>query len=65
MKMPIYKPVTVTGGWSILATMNGMSFPRGSRLIVQPEQHGMGSGPPREEQGTIYQKEGMEGKQKP
>ena len=46
--------------------MNDRSFPEGSRLTVQPEQHGIGSKPPTEQQGMIYQKqrEGIQGRKK-
>lgn len=44
MKMSIYKPITVTGEWSILAKMNGMSFPAESRLRVQPDHMALAVG---------------------
>lgn len=43
-KMSIYKPITVTAEWSILAKMNGMSFPGESRLIVQPDHMALAVG---------------------
>lgn len=42
--MSIYKPITVTREWSILAQMNGMSFPGESRLIVQADNMGQAVG---------------------
>lgn len=42
--MSIYKPITVTGEWSILTKMNGMSFPAESRLIVQPDHMALAVG---------------------
>lgn len=62
--MPTCKPITVSREWSIPAKMCDMSFPGRSRLIVQPEQPGIGSESPTEKQGTIYQKqrEGMQGR---